>query len=150
MNNHINKKQLNCSRITIQNKLSDCARLSTFLADHLKVNSIPDTIHHDLQLVTEEIVTNIINYAYADNKKHSISIDVSNTEKIVKLTFVDNGMAFNPLENCVADIENNDHCEGSMGIHIIKSLTEQQEYSRIDQRNVFTVTKYYNQKNKTI
>lgn len=149
----MNKEPLNRSIITVQNKPSNCARLPVFLADYLKANDIPDMVYHDLRLVIEETFINIINHAFSDNKKHSVSIELNNTGKTVNITFIDSGMAFNPLIDASTElkknIKNNDHCEGGMGIHIIKSLTDQQEYRRINQRNVFTVTKRYTKTRKS-
>jgi anti-sigma regulatory factor (Ser/Thr protein kinase) len=141
------KTPLNRSIITVQNKTSECARLSAFLANYLKANNITEKIYHDLRLVIEETFVNITNHAFLTNENHSVSIELSNSGNTINITFIDSGMAFNPLTDALPETEKtfevHDHCEGGMGIHIIKSLTDKQEYSRIDQRNVFTVTKHY-------
>ena len=139
MNNHI----LNRQSITVKNNTSECDRLSAFLAEYESSNNIPDEIHHDLRLVLEEVFVNITNYAFSSGEKHTVSIEISSTSNAVSITFIDAGIAFNPLLDCNHEINTENHCEGGMGIQIIKSLTDQQEYNRIKQHNVFTVTRNY-------
>ena len=139
----MNNQPRNRQSITVKNNTSECDRLSAFLTDYESSNNIPDEIQHDLRLVLEEVFVNITNYAFPSGETHTVSIEISNTANAVSITFIDGGIAFNPLLDCNNEVDADDHCKGGMGIHIIKSLTDQQEYSRIEQRNVFTVTKHY-------
>lgn len=135
--------QLHKQTFVVQNRTSECCDLAYMLAEFVKSNDIPDEISHDLRLVLEEAFVNIVNYAYPSDKDHNITIEFNNNADSISITFIDAGIAFNPLTDCHTDIETDDHCEGGMGIHIIKSLTDQQEYDRIERHNVFTVTKHY-------
>lgn len=139
MNKQADKRQI----ITIQSKLSNCSKLSEFLSEYIKSNNIPDEIYNDLRLVVEEAFVNIASYAYSNDGPNTVVIELSNTIDSLSITFTDSGIAFDPLVDCNTNIETDDHCEGSMGIHIIKSLTDHQEYKRDQQHNVFTVTKHY-------
>ncbi len=137
-------KQTNKQNITLRHKASDCQKLHDFILDHAQSNNIPDETQHDLRLVIEEIFCNIVDHADVASQDNAITIEFSHDIHSINVTFVDTGKAFNPLcdhENCM---HSNDHSEGGMGVHLIKSLTDHQEYQRIDQRNVFTVTKHYN------
>ena len=139
----MNNQPRNRQSITVKNNTSECDRLSAFLTDYESSNNIPDEIQHDLRLVLEEVFVNITNYAFPSGETHTVSIEISNTANAISITFIDDGIAFNPLIDCNNEIDADDHGEGGMGIYLIKSLTDQQEYSRIEQRNVFTVTKHY-------
>ena len=139
MNNKLSSRQ----SIAVQNNISECRKLSDFLIEYAVTNNIPDEIIEDLRLVLEETFVNIASYAFSDNKPHTVTVEFNHTTEAVSLTFTDTGMAFNPITGCNKNIESNDHCEGGMGIHIIMSLTDSQEYHRIEKRNVFTVTKHY-------
>lgn len=139
----MNNQPRNRQSITVKNNTSECDRLSAFLTDYESSNNIPNEIQHDLRLVLEEVFVNITNYAFPSGEKHTVSIEISNTANAISITFIDDGIAFNPLIDCNNEIDADDHGEGGMGIYLIKSLTDQQEYSRIEQRNVFTVTKHY-------
>lgn len=139
-------KSQNHQSATLQNKTTECEKLAELLIDYTKSNGISDDITNDLRLIAEEIFVNIINYAYESNDMRSIAIDFSSNTDSISVTFTDTGIAFNPITDCDKDIEKDDHCEGGMGINLIMSLSDHQEYNRINQRNVFTVTKYYTEK----
>ncbi len=138
-------KQKHKQVITLQNRISESSKLSDFLAEFISTNGIPDTIHNDLRLAAEEAFINIINYAFPNKETDTISIEISSASNTVSITFIDSGIEFNPLLplNINSDKDTKDFSEGGMGIHLIKSLTDQQKYNRIKQRNVFTVTKHY-------
>lgn len=138
-------KQKHKQIIALQNRTSESSKLSDFLAEFISTNGIPDTIHNDLRLAAEEAFINIVNYAFPNKETHTISIEICSASNTVSITFIDSGIEFNPLLplNNNPDKDTKDFSEGGMGINLIKSLTDQQKYNRIKQRNVFTVTKNY-------
>ncbi len=139
----MNKRVLNRQTLSLQNKISDSGKLSDFLGEYAKTFEISDEIYHDLRLVIEEVFVNIASYAYAEEDQQTVTIELSRTSDEISITFTDTGIAFDPLTDPAECKDTDDHCEGGMGIYIIKALTDQQKYSRINQHNVFTVTKHY-------
>jgi len=129
-------------QLTIRNATSECDALMTFLSESLSKLNLSEEIYNDIRLASEETFSNIVNYAYQDNEE-TIIIEITASSQSVDLTFIDNGIAFNPLTDCNRDIDTIDKCEGGMGIHLIKTLTDEQAYKRTQQRNVFTLTKHY-------
>ena len=139
----MNLSQLHKQTFVVQNRTSECSNLGRLLAAFIKSNDIPDEIKSDLRLALEEAFVNIVDYAQPKDKEHSITVEFNNCADSISITFIDSGIAFNPLTDYDTNIETDDHCEGGMGIHIIKSLTDEQKYDRIKQHNVFTLTKHY-------
>ena len=139
----MNKKVINRQSISLSNKSSDSAKLTDFLNEFVKALEISEEIYNDLRLAIEEAFVNIASYAYAEKVSQSVMIEMSNTSSEISITFTDTGIAFDPLTDPVECKDTDDHCEGGMGIHIITSLTDHQEYNRVGQSNVFTVTKHY-------
>ncbi len=137
----------NTRSITLRNELADSSKLVDFLSDYVKTYKIPDDTYNDLRLVLEETFINIASYAFDKHDGQTITIDLNNTAGKIQITFTDAGIAFNPLNHAADNIETDDHCEGGMGIHIIRSLTDHQQYDRVGQSNVFTVTKHYTKQN---
>jgi len=135
-------KQINS--LVLKHRASDYGKLHDFITENIRSDNIPTEIGHDLRLATEEIFSNIINHADITSQDNKITIELTVTTLAIKISFKDSGKAFNPICSSGINMLDNDHSEGGMGIHLIKSLTDQQEYKRIDQQNVFTVTKYYN------
>ena len=138
---------MNKQKLIINNISTDSNALSKFIGRYISEQNIPEIIFDDVRLATEEIFINIVNYAYPENETHKITIEFWHSENSINICFIDTGVAFNPLVDCMSSIETDDHCDGGMGIHLIKSLTDSQQYNRIDERNVFTVTKHYTKQN---
>ena len=128
----------------MKNCSSECQRLYDFLADNLKPLPVSKEFRHDLKLVAEELLANIIKHGYDDEPEQVIDIELSVADERVQLTFSDSGKAFNPMKNGQPE-PHNDLSEGGMGILLVKSLTDEQNYRRDGDHNVFTVTKNYNQ-----
>ena len=137
----------NTRSITLTNELADSSKLADFFSDYVKTYKIPDDTYNDLRLVLEETFVNIASYAFDKHDSHTITIDLHNTAGEIHITFTDTGIAFNPLAHKADNIETDDHCAGGMGIHIIRSLTDHQQYDRVGQSNVFAVTKHYTKQN---
>ena len=131
-------------RIQLINCSSQCQRLYDFLADNLEPLPVSKEFRHDLKLVAEELLANIIRHGYDDKSEQVIDIEMSVADDHVRLTFTDSGKAFDPMQSEKPELLN-DLSEGGMGILLVKSLTDEQNYRREGDRNVFTVTKNYNQ-----
>jgi serine/threonine-protein kinase RsbW len=129
--------------IQLGNKTSECTRLFEFLADSLEQLPVTKEFKHDLKLVSEELLANIINHGYNSHAKEAIDVELAVDDSSVRITFTDSASAFNPLERKPPDVLN-DLSEGGMGIFLVKSLTDDQYYKRDNDHNVFTVTKNYN------
>lgn len=129
--------------IKLFNKTSECNRLYAFLTDGLEQLPVTKEFRHDLKLVSEELLANIINHGYDSHAEETIDIELTVDGGSVRLSFTDSAKAFNPLERDTPDMLN-DLSEGGVGILLVKSLTDEQHYKRENDHNVFTVTKNYN------
>lgn len=138
----MNKQTLHRQTLSLQNDVSDARKLSDFLAEYARSFEISDEIYNDLRLAIEETFINIVSYAYAEQQQN-ITIEFNSSTTEVSITFTDSGMAFNPLIDPPECKDTDDHCEGGMGLQLIRSLTDAQRYDRVGQSNVFTLTKHY-------
>ncbi len=129
--------------IKLFSKTSECSRLYEFLSDGLEQLPVTKEFRHDLKLVSEELLANIIKHGYDSHTEETIDIELTVDGSSVCITFTDSAKAFNPLERDTPDMLN-DISEGGVGILLVKSLTDEQHYKRENNRNVFTVTKNYN------
>lgn len=129
--------------IQLSNKTSECNRLYEFLADSLGPLPVTEEFRHDLKLVSEELLANIIRHGYENRSEEAIDVELAVDGSSVHITFTDSAAPFNPLEGKNPD-RLNDLSEGGVGIMLVKSLTDEQHYKRDDNHNVLTVTKNYN------
>jgi len=137
------EQSTNKQTISLKNRISDCSKLSDFLTSYANAFNISEDVYNDLRLVLEETFINIASYAFDIKDSENITIELDGNADKISITFTDTGIAFDPLTDAEDYGESDDHCEGGMGIHIIKSLSDHQEYNRVGQSNVFTVTKHY-------
>jgi len=134
---------MNKQKTTLSNASSENTVLSEFLLAYIDENNIPTEIIDDLRLVAEETFINICQYAYPCDVTQNIDIEIDHTHDSISITFTDTGFQFNPLTDNTKPMDTENYCDGGMGIHIIRSLTDEQRYKRVEQHNVFTVTKHY-------
>ena len=97
----------------------------------------------NLNLVMEEMVSNIIFYAYP--KKADATIELMAESDGKELTFVlsDQGREFDPTmkEDADMDINPAERDLGGMGIFIVKNIMNEVTYQRLEGKNLLTMKK---------
>ncbi len=94
-------------------------------------------------LAIEELVTNCIKYAYDDDGEHTIAIAIEVDGPWLKLTFVDDGHEFDPLDAPAPDLDLEVHERpiGGLGIHLLREMADEAVYERRDGTNQLTLKK---------
>jgi anti-sigma regulatory factor (Ser/Thr protein kinase) len=102
---------------------------------------VPPDVVTDLRIALDEIVTNIVNYAYTDNARHDISIHCEVREGRLETTIEDDGIAFDPLAAPEPDLDSPlaTRRVGGLGVHFVKNLVNSIAYERVDGRNRLTL-----------
>lgn len=98
---------------------------------------IPIKIANKINIIIDEIYSNIVNYSGADSA--SVSFALSGGK--LNMTFADNGVEYNPLEAEEPDITQSaeDRQIGGLGIFMTKKMSESMEYARKDDKNILTI-----------
>jgi serine/threonine-protein kinase RsbW len=96
-----------------------------------------------LELVVEEVVTNICNYAY-EVPPGEITVRAITDEGKFVMEFEDGGIPFDPLEAPEPDVKSGleERDIGGLGILLVRRMTDEVHYRRFDGRNVLSVTIY--------
>ena len=99
-----------------------------------------------IRLACEEVVVNIISYAYPDDVSGYIDVDVEKTDNRIVICFRDGGRPFNPLEQESPDTNLSwDQREiGGLGIFLVVSKMDEVRYVYEDHQNVLTIEKEMN------
>lgn len=107
-----------------------------------QVPADPET-QFTLRLVVEELVVNIVNYAYGDGGDGPLRIELDSDHKSLTLTIADNGTPFNPLEQATPDtnLSAEERSIGGLGIFLVREMMDTVDYKRVDGANVITATK---------
>jgi serine/threonine-protein kinase RsbW len=129
--------------VTLVNDRSEVERLSRLVEAFGEAEGLPPESVFSVNLALDEVVTNIIRYAYDDGRKHSIVIRLALEDGVLSAQVEDDGRAFNPLEmpppDITASIE--DRPIGELGIHLVRSVMNSVEYRREDGRNMLIMKK---------
>jgi anti-sigma regulatory factor (Ser/Thr protein kinase) len=131
-------------KFLIQNQLSEIKKVSEIIEEMSKSWKLSMRIEAQLDLVLDELLSNIIKYAYEDKNCHDIevNVDVKNNQIFIKV--IDDGIEFNPLLYPEPDL-NPDLAErqiGGLGIHIIRKLTQEFNYDRKNGCNIQVLIKH--------
>lgn len=135
----------NSITLVLVNDIAEIERMSQSLEQFAETcNMIPKAIF-DANLVLEEIVTNVISYAYDDGKQHEIQVDIGFEEGLLKMKVTDDGREFNPLEKEDPDVDKplEEREIGGLGIYFVRQLMDHVEYRRDNNRNILIMDKNY-------
>lgn len=95
----------------------------------------------DVQLITEEVVCNAMDYGYGPGQQHSISVDIGIADGLLTLEYKDDGAAYDPLSRPPPDLDADilDRPIGGLGVHLIRELSESASYTRTSTHNILRV-----------
>ena len=93
-----------------------------------------------IRLCVEEIVENVVNYAYEDGCGYML-VTVNNKDGKLEFSFQDDGVPFNPLEKEDPDITASaeERPVGGLGIYICKQMMDEMSYSYTNGCNQLTM-----------
>ena len=86
-------------------------------------------------MVCEEIYANIVSYSGADE----VSYSISRAGDTYSVTFLDNGIPFDPVNSELPDKEIDELDTGGMGIKLARLYSREMIYQRADDRNRLTM-----------
>jgi serine phosphatase RsbU (regulator of sigma subunit)/anti-sigma regulatory factor (Ser/Thr protein kinase) len=137
------KKMREELEIKLSNKISELESLNRALAEFGRLHGLALKVVHDLNLALEEILTNIISYAYTDRREHEITVRLRAHPGEIRAEVEDDGQPFNPLEAPEPDIAKSlgERTTGGLGIHLVRKLMDGLEYRRQGQRNFLSMKK---------
>lgn len=131
------------TRIRIRNQTREIGRAIDDFGAWAEASGVPRKARHEVQLVLDELLSNVINYGFPDGGEHEVQVQIERGDQCLWLSLSDPGVPFNPLQLPPPDLESDlDARElGGLGIHLTRNLTDDMEYTRGVGRNTVTVTK---------
>jgi len=101
-----------------------------------------DLLFH-VQLVLDELASNVINHGYGASG-HDFQIIIESKPQAVRIEVVDEARPFDPLEDApqpITDASLEEREVGGLGVHITKQLMDEMEYRRENGKNRLTLVK---------
>jgi anti-sigma regulatory factor (Ser/Thr protein kinase) len=128
--------------LNLKNRLEDLSLLGRWVDDRAEQLGISQRGSFRLQLVLEEVVTNVIQNAYLDSDEHAILIKLDYQEGAIHVAVIDDGIAFNPLEHPEVSLPGKleEAQVGGLGIYLMRRYTDACDYQRQDNVNILTMT----------
>jgi serine/threonine-protein kinase RsbW len=129
--------------MSIKNRVEELERVARFIDEIGEELSLDMELQMNLNLVMEEMVSNIIFYAYPEGVEATIELLAECDGKELTLILSDQGRAFDPTlkENFNMDVNPAERELGGMGIFIVKNIMNQVTYQRLEGRNLLTMKK---------
>ena len=135
-------------RIVIKNDLPEIAVVQEIFEAFAEKLRIPMLITMKFDVIFDELLNNIMSYAYRDNREHDIEVRMALVGKRLTVTITDDGVSFNPLsvEAPDTDLSLEDREPGGLGIHLVRNLVDDVSYHRRIGKNVLTLMSHLQQK----
>ena len=134
--------------VTVSLDLSDhsdeLTRLAAAIEDMAEAEDWPADLAFQINLCLDELTTNVVKYAHADDGTRKIHITLASEPDLITIEMMDNGPPFDPLHDAPQpDLEASleDRRIGGLGIHFVRTLMDEVRYRREQNRNHLTMIK---------
>jgi len=131
------------ARLTVAADLAVLPGLLWYVAGQARAAGLGRERVLELELAVEEVLTNIIKFAYPDRPGEVSAACRQLEDQALEVTIIDQGRPFNPLTapGPVIEAEADDRPVGGLGILLARKLTDQVTYRRQEDRNVLVLVK---------
>ena len=131
--------------IRIKNHLDELERVNRFVEEIGEELGLDMELQMNLNLVMEEMVVNVISYAYPEGKEADIELLAESDGKELTFVLSDRGKEFDPTMNETGDTDMDvnpaERDLGGMGIYIVKNIMNEVTYQRLEGKNLLTMKK---------
>jgi serine/threonine-protein kinase RsbW len=130
-------------KLIIKNQVGELERVNQFIEEIGEELGLDMELLMNLNLVMEEMVSNVIFYAYPEGKTADIELVAESNGKELTFMLSDQGKEFDPTAKEDKDMTLNpaERELGGMGIFIVKNIMNKVTYQRLDGKNLLTMTK---------
>ena len=132
----------NMSELTVEAKLDNLQQVISFVDEHLEEMGCPMKTQLQIDVAVEEAYVNVASYAYTPGTG-PVTLKVEKSASEIRITFLDSGVPFNPLEKEDPDVSlpASERQIGGLGIFMVKKSMDNVQYAYLDGKNILTLTK---------
>ena len=129
--------------LRLKNQMQELERVNQFVEEICEELNLGMELQLNLNLVMEEMVVNVISYAYPEGKVADIELVAESDGKELTFVLSDQGKEFDPTLRETADMDVNpaERDLGGMGIYIVKNIMNEVSYQRLEGKNLLTMKK---------
>ena len=127
----------------IKNDLFEIKRMAEELEDWCHDQSISEDIAFQLDLVLDEMVSNVIRHGIKDSGQHIIQVNLHRDGQQLTLEIEDDGVPFNPFDAPVPDITKpiEERRPGGLGVFLVRQMMDSLDYERRNGKNYLLIKK---------
>ncbi len=129
--------------ITLSNDVEEIPQLSAFTNEICELLDLDVNTTMSICLAVEEVVVNVMDYAYPDGTKGDVQIEAVVNSKYLKFIITDQGIPFDPTAQTEIDttLSAEERQIGGLGIHLVRNIMDSINYERVADKNVLTIKK---------
>lgn len=131
------------TRVVIRNDAADLATLTTAMERVGVEHGVPEKSLFQLQIALDEMVSNVIKYAWPEGGTHDIEVRIAIRSDGVEVEIIDDGRMFDPRDAPRRDKPppGQRPQPGGVGVQMTKQLVDRISYTRMGNCNHTTLTK---------
>ena len=131
-------------KITIKNTIDEVQKAVAAFEEFAEIYEIPIGVMTKVNIVLDELLSNIVKYSFPDDNEHHIDItlELFTTGKLT-IQLTDEGVEFNPFSAPEPDltVPLEDREIGGLGILLVKQLMDEYYYKRQVNMNITSLIK---------
>lgn len=130
-------------QVLLRNDLSEISRLTEIIEAFGEEEGIGPKDVFAITLALDELITNVISYAYEDEAPHEIQVTLERKGDEIAIEIEDDGRSFDPTKapEPEVDVPVEHRRIGGLGIHFVKKMMARFDYERNGDRNIVRLRK---------
>lgn len=130
--------------LTIDATIDNVAAVTRFVDEQLEQLDCPMKTQMQVDIAIDELFGNIANYAYnPEIGAATVRVEVTENPLAVVITFIDNGVPYDPLAKADPDVtlSAEEREIGGLGIYMVKKTMDDVSYEYRDGKNILRIKK---------
>ena len=130
--------------LTIEAKIENIEAVTDFVNEQLEALDCPMKAQMQIDIAIDELFSNIAHYAYnPEIGQATVRVEVIEDPLAVTITFIDNGVPYDPLAKADPDttLSAEEREIGGLGIYMVKKSMDDITYEYKDGQNILAIKK---------
>ena len=130
--------------LTTEATIENIEKVTDFVNEQLEAVDCPMNAQMQIDIAIDELFGNIANYAYhPEVGSATVRVEVTKSPLAVIITFIDNGVPYDPLAKDDPDttLSADERQIGGLGIFMVKKSMDQISYEYKDGQNILRIKK---------
>ena len=131
--------------LTVDAAIENIPAVTSFVEEQLEQVGCPMKAMMQINIAIDELFGNIAQYAYTPKTgKATVRVEVTENPMAVVITFIDNGVPYNPLAKADPNVSlpADERQIGGLGIFMVKKSMDEINYEYKNGQNILTIKKH--------